>query len=133
MFTTAFSSDPHLVPISEPPEWGKGGEGQLSVDVLHTEKEVIIVATMAGTKPDHISLHLHNDLLTIRGERQAPIPLGGEYFYQECYWGPFSRTIVLPTEVKEESAHAEYRNGVLIIRLAKAKSDNQIPLLVIEE
>jgi len=109
-------------------------EGQLSVDVLQTTEEVILMAAMAGTKPEDLSLHLQDDLITIRGRRS--FPLGeekAEYFYQECFWGKFSRTIVLPVEVREESAQAEYRNGVLIIRLQKAKSDNIIPLVIIEE
>lgn len=83
-------------------------EGQLSVDVLQTAEEVIIVAAMAGTRPEEVSLHLHDDLLTIRGERSFPCTEKTEYFYQECFWGKFSRTIVLPVSVKEESAQAEY-------------------------
>lgn len=108
-------------------------EGQLSVDVLQTPEEVIIMAAMAGTRPEDLSLHLHNDLLTIRGKRDFPCEKNAEYFYQECFWGKFSRTIVLPVAVREESAQAEYRNGVLVIRLQKARSDNSIPILIVEE
>lgn len=108
-------------------------EGQLAVDVLLTTAQVIVVATLAGTKPEHVSLHLHNDLLTIRGERFSPAPDGAEYFYQECFWGRFSRTIVLPVEVKPDSAQAEYHSGVLVVRLTKAEATGEIPLFVIEE
>jgi HSP20 family protein len=108
-------------------------EGQLSVDVLQTADQIIVVAAIAGALPEDLSLHLHDDLLTIRGERRFPFAEKSELFYQECFWGKFSRTIVLPVSVKEESAQAEYRNGVLIIRLNKSRSDNSIPILIVEE
>ncbi len=108
-------------------------EGQLSVDVAQTEEELIVVATLAGTLPDQVSLHLQSDVLTIRGERRSPVPVGAEYFYEECYWGKFSRTIVLPVDVKVEMARAEYKNSVLTIRLPKAKPSNTIPIYVVEE
>lgn len=108
-------------------------EGQLSIDVAQTVEELIIVATMAGATPDKVELHLHNDVLTIRGERATPIPPGAEHFYEECYWGKFSRTIVLPADVAPEFAKAEYRNGVLTVRLPKKQADNKIPIYVVED
>lgn len=108
-------------------------DGQLAVDVAQTADELIVVAAMAGAAPDRIGLHLHNDLLTIKGERVSPIPYSAEYFHQEIYWGRFSRTIILPVEVKYELVQAQYRNGVLTIRLPKRNSDDKIPILVIDE
>lgn len=108
-------------------------DGQLAVDVAQTAEELIVVAPMAGTVPQKIELHLHNDLLTIRGERASPSPVGADYFYQECYWGKFSRTIVLPTEVRYEMAQAQYKNGTLLIRLPKKITNNEIPILIVED
>jgi HSP20 family protein len=110
-------------------------EGQLSVDVAQTEKEIVIVSTMAGATTDKIEVYLHNDLLTIRGQRVSPLAEVGEtdYFHQECFWGKFSRTIVLPIDVKPDSARAEYRNGVLVIHLLKQRVDTKIPVLIEEE
>ncbi len=108
-------------------------EGQLAVDVLETPEEIVVVATLAGTKPQNVSLHLQKDLLTIRGQRDMPIPEATNYFYQECFWGHFSRTIVLPVDVKEDSARAEYRNGILVIRFIKSNASGTIPLLIVEE
>ncbi len=109
-------------------------EGQLAVDVAQTADELIVVAAMAGTPPESIELHLHNDLLTIRGERSSPIEMTAEHFYQECYWGKFSRSIILPVDVKSEMVQAQYKNGVLTIRLPKAgQSNTDIPIMVIEE
>lgn len=108
-------------------------EGQLAVDVAQTPDELIVMAAMAGTPPESIELHLHNDLLTIRGERKSPIDSSAEHFYQECYWGKFSRSIVLPVDVKAEMVQAQYKNGVLIIHLPKASQNNDIPIMVIED
>jgi HSP20 family protein len=108
-------------------------DGQLSIDVVNTEDELIVIATMAGASPEDVELHLHNDFLTIRGKRQSPVPLGSEHFYQECYWGKFSRTIVLPVDVKSELARAEYRSGLLIVYLPKTRSQATIPIMVIED
>jgi HSP20 family protein len=112
---------------------GAEEEGKLSVDVAETNEELIVTAPMAGTPPANIELHLHNDLLTIRGERPAPAQDVLHYFHHECYWGKFSRTVVLPADVKAELAQAEYRYGVLNIRLPKVQASGNIPILIMEE
>ena len=114
-------------------EGGHETEGQLAVDVAQTPEELIVMAAMAGTLPESIELHLHNDLLTIRGERKSPIDPSSEHFHQECYCGKFSRSIVLPVDVKAEMVQAQYKNGVLTIRLPKANQNNDIPIMVIED
>lgn len=131
--STPNQGDAFFVSSEKDSEWTGDAEGQLSVDVLETEDRLIVVATMAGTRPEDISLHLHNDFLTIRGRRISPINVPAHYFYEECFWGSFSRTIVLPVDVKSELAESEYKNGVLTIRLPKAGPKKKIPILVIEE
>lgn len=117
-----------------PEHWAvRHEEGQLAVDVLEIGNDIVVVAALAGTKPEDLSLHLQDDLLTIRGSRSFPLVESHTAFYRECYWGPFSRTIVLPVNVREESARAEYRNGILTIRLEKSRNEAKIPLIVIEE
>jgi HSP20 family protein len=127
--------DPIAVLAQETEQWNDlAEEGQLAIDVLQTTDSLIIITAMAGTKPEHINLHLQDDLLTIRGVRESPlIDILAEPFYQECFWGRFSRTIILPVAVLAESAEAEFKNGVLTIRLKKATTDNTIPIMVIEE
>ncbi len=115
-------------------EWDTGeAEGQLAVDVLETETELVVVATMAGTRPEDISVHLHNDFLTIRGARFSPVSEATQYFHQEAYWGKFSRTIVLPVDVNGNLVRSEYKNGILVIHLPKMKPHGSIPIFVVEE
>jgi len=118
-----------------PVDWHeKHQEGQLAVDVGQTEKDIIIVSTMAGADVDKIEVYVHNDLLTIRGQRQVPVEKHNiQYFYQECYWGKFSRTIVLPVDVKGDLARAEYRQGILTIHIPKRVSDVKIDVRIVDE
>lgn len=127
------SPDFSFAPLADSRLGESQSEGQLAVDVAQTDDELIVVAAMAGTPPENIELHLHNDLLTIRGERESPLRGLGEHFYQECYWGKFSRSIVLPVDVRAELVKAEYSNGILIIKLPKANQNSDIPIMVIEE
>ncbi|MDD2758527.1 MAG: Hsp20/alpha crystallin family protein [Patescibacteria group bacterium] len=122
-----------LSSLKEAAAMENNNEGQLSVDVAETESELIVVATMAGTPKENIELHLRNDLLTIRGERCSPVPGGSHHHFDECYWGRFSRSIVLPVDVHFSSAKAEYKNGLLVVRFSKTRSDQNIPIFVVEE
>jgi len=110
------------------------GEGQLAVDVAQTDKAIIITSTVAGVKPEDLTININNDLLTIRGRREREIEVKEEdYFYKECYWGSFSRTIVLPVDVLTDEAEATFKNGVLTIVLPKEASKKEIKIKVVEE
>lgn len=95
-------------------------EGQLAVDVYQDKKNIIIKSTIAGVEPDDIDISIDNDMITIRGRREKQRDVAeDDYFYQECYWGGFSRSIILPVEVDAEKIEASMRNGVLTITLPK--------------
>ena len=97
-------------------------EGQLSVDVYSTDKEIVIKSTIAGVQVEDIDISINNDMLTIRGERQQETEDKlQDYYYQECYWGPFSRSVILPVEVDADQAKASMKNGILTIRLPKVE------------
>jgi HSP20 family protein len=100
----------------------ENNEGQLAVDVCQTDKTIIIQSTIAGVKPENLNISLNHDLLTIKGKREANDKIkNSQYLYQECYWGSFSRSIILPSEVDNKKIDAELENGVLTIILKKAK------------
>lgn len=97
-------------------------EGQLSVDVYQDRENIYIKSTIAGVEPEDVDIAFDNDMITIRGKRHKDKNIREEdYFYQECYWGNFSRSIILPVDVQEEKIKAEIRNGILTIILPKAK------------
>lgn len=95
-------------------------EGQLAIDVFQTDKKIIIKSTIAGVKPEDLKISLHHDLLTIKGHRAVKeIVKDEDYLYRECYWGSFSRSIILPAEVDSRRVEAELESGVLTITLYK--------------
>jgi HSP20 family molecular chaperone IbpA len=98
-------------------------EGQLTVDVFQDDENIVIQSTIAGVAPDDLDVSITNDMVTIRGERRQPYEVDHEdYFYQECYWGTFSRSIILPVEIDSDRAEAKIKNGVLTIRIPKANA-----------
>ena len=106
-------------------------EGQLSVDVFQTKDNIVVKSTIAGVKPDDLEIYLHNDLLTIRGKRSdAQIEQEADYFYKECYWGGFSRSIILPVEVQSDKVEATFDNGILTIVLPKSQKSKMINIKV---
>jgi HSP20 family protein len=94
-------------------------EGQLAIDVYQTETELVIQSAIAGVRPEDLDISIERDIINIRGNRPRPFEEKGDYFTQECYWGPFSRELVLPVEVDPERAEALMKDGILTIRLPK--------------
>lgn len=110
-------------------------DGKLAIDVAETEQGIIVISTLAGAVYEELEVHVHDDVLTIRGTRQSPVPARPDiaYMMQECYWGRFSRTVVLPAPVRGEAARAEYRNGILLVTIPKRTSEARVPIIVVEE
>ena len=105
---------------NEKEDWLNESEGQLTIDVYQTPNEIVIKSTIAGVKPEDIDISMTNDMITIKGNRKKDDEAKEEdYYYQECYWGPFSRSVILPIDVEVDSAEAGMKNGILTIRLPK--------------
>ena len=99
---------------------GEEMEGSLTVDVYKTENEIVVQSTVAGVGPDDLEVNITNESVTIHGKREKMEKIEDkDYFYQECFWGKFSRSIILPEEVDTEKSTAVLKNGILIIRMPK--------------
>lgn len=99
----------------------KYNEGQLAVDVYQTPDDVIIISTIAGVKPEDVDITVSGDMVTIRGERSQEEEVETDnYFHRECYWGKFSRSVILPMAVEADKIQANFKNGVLKIVLPKS-------------
>ena len=95
-------------------------EGQLTVDVYETDEALYIQAPVAGVRVKDIEVVLERDRITIRGKRSRTRDhKEANYFFRECYWGAFSRQIILPKEVNMEKAEAFFENGVLTVEIPK--------------
>ncbi len=100
--------------------WASDYEGQLAVDVYQTKTAIVIRAAIAGVQAEDIDISVNNDMVTIKGLRHVDDSVDtADYLYQECYWGGFSRTIILPVEVKADKVAASLKNGILRVTLPK--------------
>ncbi|WP_342678431.1 Hsp20/alpha crystallin family protein [Methanofollis sp. UBA420] len=98
------------------------GEGP-RVDVYAHEDEVIVVADLPGAEKENISLRLINPRLLEIAAVQKEEREGGEegYVMRERFYGTMKRVVSLPAEVREESASATFKNGVLEVHFKKAE------------
>jgi len=107
--------------------WQRLEEGRLLVDVYERADAVVVRALLAGVRPEHIDIALDNDLLTIRARREQTDAMDQHRIYhQECYWGSFSRTIVLPHHSHPSTIKAFFKHGVLVVVLPKQHSAHDV-------
>lgn len=111
----------------QPTDWKVAEEGQLSIDIFRDGDMLIIRSLVAGVAPDDLDVSISSDLLTIRGKREHGREASVEdWFYRECYWGSFSRSIVLPCHVAADAAEAQLKNGLLEIRIPIRTDGRQV-------
>jgi HSP20 family protein len=95
---------------------------QPSVDLLQTDDEIIVKATMPGLDPDDLDIQITGDTLTLRGETKKEDEIKeAKYHLRERRYQSFSRSLRLPNTVVAEKAQAEMKNGVLTLTLPKAE------------
>jgi len=92
------------------------------VDVLETPQAYVLRAEIAGVNPDNIDVTLVGDTLTLRGEKLAEEKLDDQTWHlTERMAGRFERSFTLPKPVSAKDIEAEARDGVLTIKVMKAK------------
>lgn len=97
-------------------------EGKLALDVYQTSSHIHIIAPVAGVKLDDINVSVTEDVLNISGTRNLSIDIPDEdYFTKECFWGNFSRSIILPSAVDSTKIVASFKDGVLKISIPKTQ------------
>ena len=91
-----------------------------AVDIFETEAEIIVKAELPGMERKDITLHLENNVLSLRGERKFEKETKDENYHRiERSYGAFSRSFAIPATVDEEKIRADYKDGVLNIVLPK--------------
>jgi len=123
-------SDFEKVPIEQKDDW-LDSEGELTVDVYQTDKEIVIQSAIAGIESKDLDISIEKDMVTITGKREKEFEeKERNYFYQECYWGRFSRKIILPVEVDSSKINASMKNGILTIRIPKIEGKKKTKISV---
>lgn len=113
---------PHRVAVkaADEPDLANEPEGQLTIDVYQTSSEIVIESAVAGVNPEDLDITITPDSVAIKGHRRREQRVKDEdYIYQECYWGRFARSVILPQEIDPESSHATFKNGILTVHLPK--------------
>ena len=105
--------------------WFIEEEGQLTLDLYEKDNFLIVESAIAGVKPTDLEINIEPDLLRIKGKRIKNEEKERNYFYRECFWGGFSRTVVLPVPVEPEKAKALIDNGILSITIPKKKEEKE--------
>lgn len=92
---------------------------QLTVDVYQFDGHLCIIAPVVGASLEDISITVADNTITISGNRhhqQDGVP-DGNFMVKECYWGAFTRSIILPKGLKTGEINATFLNGILKIQI----------------
>src|SRR5947209_4782751 len=92
------------------------------VDIEEEGDRVVVRAEIPGVSRDDIDVSVENGTLTLRGEKKQEREVNAENAYRlERFYGSFSRSFVLPTQINAEQIKATYKDGVLEVVLPKAE------------
>lgn len=106
------------VPAREPAlsEWAP------VVDIAENDKEYVVKGELPGIKKEDVKVDVSNGVLTISGERKFERNEKGDKFHRiERSYGGFARSFVLPEDVIGEKIAAEFKDGVIAVRLPKTE------------
>jgi HSP20 family protein len=93
-----------------------------SLDLSETDGDVEARLDLPGIKPEEIDIQLSDNTLTVSGQRKEEKEEKGKTYHRvERRQGSFSRTVVLPCTVNEDKVDAQYKDGVLSIKMPKTE------------
>jgi HSP20 family protein len=94
-----------------------------AVDIVETENELVVKADLPDLKLEDIDVRVENQTLTIKGERRFEEDAAEKGYHRiERSYGGFMRSFAVPNSVDTEKVSADYRNGVLTIKLPKKEA-----------
>ncbi len=116
-------------------QWLSESEGQLSIDVIETPDHIVIRSAIAGVSAENLDISVTQDTVTVRGTRShgCEESKNETVHVRECYWGSFSRSVVLPCHVVPDSADATLKNGILTVTLRKTEIRSRVSVIDLGE
>lgn len=95
--------------------------GQVALDILDCHDMIVIMAPIAGMDTENVDISVSRNILTISGERQRPdiYDSADRILVEECFYGPFSRSVILPENLAFNKIHANMENNLLRIEVPK--------------
>ncbi len=101
----------------------EGADFVPAINVYQDKDNVMVETLIAGVDPKNVEISVENDVLTISGKTQMKSDIKREdYYRKEIREGSFTRSVILPMQVKGDKAEASYDKGILKIRLPKAEA-----------
>ncbi|MBN1352019.1 Hsp20/alpha crystallin family protein [candidate division KSB1 bacterium] len=93
------------------------------VDIVEMENEIVLTAELPGVSKSDIKISVQDGELTLSGKKDVPENEKSDcYHCSERYYGPFERKFTLSTIIDSTKINAEFKNGVLKVRLPKAEA-----------
>ena len=113
--------------------WGEDAWNPM-VDVADEGKRIVVAVELPGIKQKDVKVDIDGDMLTIQGEKKLNKKSKNIGLHQtERTFGSFSRSLRLPVRVKSSKVKAEFKNGVLLLEIKKAKQTGRQGIELEEE
>lgn len=94
----------------------------VSIDMYHTENDVVVKATLPGANPEDVDISITGFTLTVKGETKAKEEVKREdYLYQEHRYGALYRAVTLPSWLNTDKAEATFDHGILTLTIPKSE------------
>lgn len=106
---------------------GDRGTWTPAVDIYRVgDTELVLKAELPGLRREDIDVSVEDSTLTLRGQRRRDDGVADEAYHRvERYYGAFSRSFTLPADVDPNGVRADYRDGVLMVRLPRRADARQ--------
>ncbi|HOO97583.1 MAG TPA: Hsp20/alpha crystallin family protein [Caldisericia bacterium] len=103
--------------------YGENGNAwRPSLDVSETNDSYVVKAEVPGVLSGDIDIEVHDDVLTVTGERkEEKVDEKEEGHVKEIFYGKFSRSIRLPMPIEVDDVKAKFENGILKVTLPKSE------------
>lgn len=135
MFEEFFRRPFSLIGPSWLPRFGLLEREEISptVDIFEEGGDVVVKAELPGMKKEDIDVNITDDTITISGEKKKEEKVEKKNYYRlERSHGSFTRSFRMPTEVQTDKAKANFKDGVLEVRIPKTeeakKKEKKIPI-----
>jgi HSP20 family protein len=93
-----------------------------TLDVFEEKDELVVKADLPGMNKDEIEVTVTENVVTIKGEKKKEEEVKEkDYYRRERSYGSFVRSVELPCEVKSDQIKANFKDGVLVVRMPKTE------------
>ncbi|WP_342225286.1 Hsp20/alpha crystallin family protein [Rickettsia endosymbiont of Urophora cardui] len=101
-------------------------------NIMENDSEYNLEMELPGVTQDNIDLKIDSNILTIEGQKeQSTEKKDYNYHMQERYYGSFYRSISLPSNIDEEHIEAQFKDGILSIKIPKKEQSKAKKIKVI--